>query len=175
MAAAAHLLQGRGFVAFVDGKPSAGARRAGPSGRAPSTCTSKSAKWLQGIRFMDDDRPGFWEQYGYHMYGDPWKEQPTGAIPGARTTAAVRRRHCHCNQDLYAMTYPRPFPPGQTRRVGATLQPLGTMTSRWYEYFHHWAHRRAVQSYRCVRYWRTAKRLARAAHPYAGVFIAHAR
>ena len=35
----------------------------------------KSAKWLQGIRFMDADRAGFWEQYGYHMYGDPWKEQ----------------------------------------------------------------------------------------------------
>ena len=35
----------------------------------------KSAKWLRGIRFMPHDQPGFWEQYGYHMYGDPWKEQ----------------------------------------------------------------------------------------------------
>ncbi|NNN19610.1 MAG: sulfite oxidase-like oxidoreductase [Acidimicrobiaceae bacterium] len=35
----------------------------------------KSAKWLRGIEFMADDRPGFWEQNGYHMYGDPWKEQ----------------------------------------------------------------------------------------------------
>ena len=24
---------------------------------------------------MDDDEPGFWEMYGYHMYGDPWTEQ----------------------------------------------------------------------------------------------------
>lgn len=35
----------------------------------------KSAKWLRGIEFMNGDRPGFWEQNGYHMYGDPWKEQ----------------------------------------------------------------------------------------------------
>ncbi len=35
----------------------------------------KSAKWLRGIEFMAGDRPGFWEQNGYHMYGDPWKEQ----------------------------------------------------------------------------------------------------
>lgn len=35
----------------------------------------KSAKWLRGIEFMDHDSPGFWEQNGYHMYGDPWKEQ----------------------------------------------------------------------------------------------------
>jgi DMSO/TMAO reductase YedYZ molybdopterin-dependent catalytic subunit len=35
----------------------------------------KSAKWVQGLRLMDADAPGFWEQKGYHMYGDPWKEQ----------------------------------------------------------------------------------------------------
>ena len=35
----------------------------------------KSAKWVRGIRFMDSDAPGFWEAYGYHMYGDPWREQ----------------------------------------------------------------------------------------------------
>lgn len=35
----------------------------------------KSAKWLRGIEFLDHDQPGFWEQNGYHMYGDPWKEQ----------------------------------------------------------------------------------------------------
>jgi DMSO/TMAO reductase YedYZ molybdopterin-dependent catalytic subunit len=23
----------------------------------------------------DHDEPGFWEMYGYHNYGDPWKEQ----------------------------------------------------------------------------------------------------
>lgn len=35
----------------------------------------KSAKWLRGLEFMAEDRAGFWENYGYHMYGDPWKEQ----------------------------------------------------------------------------------------------------
>lgn len=35
----------------------------------------KSAKWLRGIEFMKEDKPGFWEKNGYHMYGDPWKEQ----------------------------------------------------------------------------------------------------
>lgn len=35
----------------------------------------KSAKWVRGIEFIDRDRPGFWEQYGYHMRGDPWKEE----------------------------------------------------------------------------------------------------
>ena len=35
----------------------------------------KSAKWVRGLELSDDDVPGFWEQYGYHNYGDPWKEQ----------------------------------------------------------------------------------------------------
>ena len=36
----------------------------------------KSAKWVRGLELMDHDEPGFWETYGgYHMYGDPWKEQ----------------------------------------------------------------------------------------------------
>ena len=35
----------------------------------------KSVKWVRGIEFLDQDTPGFWEQNGYHMYGDPWREQ----------------------------------------------------------------------------------------------------
>ncbi len=35
----------------------------------------KSAKWLRGIEFIAQDRPGFWEGYGYHMRGDPWTEE----------------------------------------------------------------------------------------------------
>ena len=38
----------------------------------------KSAKWVRGIELMDQDRPGFWEEWehgGYHMRGDPWTEQ----------------------------------------------------------------------------------------------------
>jgi DMSO/TMAO reductase YedYZ molybdopterin-dependent catalytic subunit len=35
----------------------------------------KSAKWVRGIRLLDQDEPGFWESLGYHNYGDPWREQ----------------------------------------------------------------------------------------------------
>ena len=35
----------------------------------------KSAKWVNGIEFMAEDAPGFWEVRGYHMEGDPWKEE----------------------------------------------------------------------------------------------------
>jgi DMSO/TMAO reductase YedYZ molybdopterin-dependent catalytic subunit len=35
----------------------------------------KSAKWIRGLEFIPKDRPGFWEQYGYHIRGDPWKEE----------------------------------------------------------------------------------------------------
>ena len=35
----------------------------------------KSAKWVAGLRVLDHDEPGFWEQNGYHNRGDPWKEE----------------------------------------------------------------------------------------------------
>jgi DMSO/TMAO reductase YedYZ molybdopterin-dependent catalytic subunit len=35
----------------------------------------KSAKWVRALRFMQSDQPGFWESHGYHLRGDPWKEQ----------------------------------------------------------------------------------------------------
>ena len=35
----------------------------------------KSVKWVGGLEFLESDAPGFWEQNGYHMYGDPFKEQ----------------------------------------------------------------------------------------------------
>jgi len=38
----------------------------------------KSAKWVRGLEFMAGDKPGFWEQYGYHMRGDPWQEERYG-------------------------------------------------------------------------------------------------
>jgi DMSO/TMAO reductase YedYZ molybdopterin-dependent catalytic subunit len=34
----------------------------------------KSVKWVRGLEFGDRDLPGFWEQNGYHMYGDPFRE-----------------------------------------------------------------------------------------------------
>jgi DMSO/TMAO reductase YedYZ molybdopterin-dependent catalytic subunit len=38
----------------------------------------KSAKWLRGLELTADDRPGFWERYGYHNGADPWAEQRYG-------------------------------------------------------------------------------------------------
>ena len=35
----------------------------------------KSAKWLRGLEFIKKEKPGFWEMYGYHIRGDPWKEE----------------------------------------------------------------------------------------------------
>jgi DMSO/TMAO reductase YedYZ molybdopterin-dependent catalytic subunit len=35
----------------------------------------KSAKWVTGIEFVRQDRPGFWESHGYHNHGDPWSEE----------------------------------------------------------------------------------------------------
>jgi DMSO/TMAO reductase YedYZ molybdopterin-dependent catalytic subunit len=35
----------------------------------------KSAKWVRGLELRIDDEAGFWESYGYHKYGDPWREQ----------------------------------------------------------------------------------------------------
>src|SRR5260370_318745 len=35
----------------------------------------KSAKWLQSIEFLAEDKPGYWEVRGYHNRGDPWQEQ----------------------------------------------------------------------------------------------------
>ena len=35
----------------------------------------KSAKWVRGITMQRSDAPGFWEQNGYHTYGNPWREE----------------------------------------------------------------------------------------------------
>ncbi len=35
----------------------------------------KSAKWIRGLEFLDQDRLGFWERYGYNNDADPWKEE----------------------------------------------------------------------------------------------------
>jgi DMSO/TMAO reductase YedYZ molybdopterin-dependent catalytic subunit len=41
----------------------------------PSLYGWKSAKWVNGIEFMAEDAPGFWEQRGYNNNADPWKEE----------------------------------------------------------------------------------------------------
>jgi DMSO/TMAO reductase YedYZ molybdopterin-dependent catalytic subunit len=41
----------------------------------PQLYAWKSAKWLQSIEILPRDEAGFWESNGYHMHGDPWKEE----------------------------------------------------------------------------------------------------
>ncbi|PKB79875.1 MAG: sulfite oxidase-like oxidoreductase [SAR202 cluster bacterium Io17-Chloro-G9] len=41
----------------------------------PSRYGWKSAKWVNGIEFMAEDSPGFWEQRGYNNNADPWLEE----------------------------------------------------------------------------------------------------
>ena len=67
---------GKAWLAFgYDGEPLA-AEHGGPARLlVPHLYFWKSAKWVRGLDLLDHDEPGFWETYGYHMYGDPWKEQ----------------------------------------------------------------------------------------------------
>jgi DMSO/TMAO reductase YedYZ molybdopterin-dependent catalytic subunit len=44
----------------------------------PSLYAWKDAKWVSGFEFIAEDRPGYWESRGYHMRGDPWKEERYG-------------------------------------------------------------------------------------------------
>ncbi len=44
----------------------------------PQLYAWKSAKWVAGVEFMGKDKAGFWERNGYHMHGDPWKEERFG-------------------------------------------------------------------------------------------------
>jgi DMSO/TMAO reductase YedYZ molybdopterin-dependent catalytic subunit len=70
------LVGGRGMVATTyDGKPIP-AEHGGPARLlVPHLYFWKSAKWLNGLQFTERDEAGFWELRGYHMYGDPWREQ----------------------------------------------------------------------------------------------------
>jgi DMSO/TMAO reductase YedYZ molybdopterin-dependent catalytic subunit len=72
----ADLIDGKAMVAtHFDGKP-LGAEHGGPARMlVPHLYFWKSAKWIRRLRFIEQDEPGFWEQNGYHIYGDPWKEQ----------------------------------------------------------------------------------------------------
>jgi DMSO/TMAO reductase YedYZ molybdopterin-dependent catalytic subunit len=47
-------------------------------GLVPRLYLWKSAKWIRGIELRATDAPGFWERNGYHMHGDPWREQRFG-------------------------------------------------------------------------------------------------
>jgi len=51
----------------------------------------KSAKWVRGFELLAEDYPGFWEQNGYHMRGDPWAEERYGRPDYSRMRRGPRR------------------------------------------------------------------------------------
>ena len=70
------ILNGRAFIAYeYDDRPLP-PEHGGPARLVvPHLYFWKSAKWVNGFRFMEFDRRGFWESLGYHDRGDPWKEE----------------------------------------------------------------------------------------------------
>jgi DMSO/TMAO reductase YedYZ molybdopterin-dependent catalytic subunit len=72
----ADLLDGKAWIAFeFDGEP-LDPEHGGPARLlVPHLYFWKSAKWIRGLEMLPQDEPGFWEQNGYHMYGDPWQEE----------------------------------------------------------------------------------------------------
>ena len=70
------LTGGKAWVAYAFDERPLEAVHGGPARLlVPHLYFWKSAKWVRGLRLMAEDAPGFWETYGYHMYGDPWREQ----------------------------------------------------------------------------------------------------
>jgi DMSO/TMAO reductase YedYZ molybdopterin-dependent catalytic subunit len=72
----ADLIDGKAMVALrYDGAPLP-PEHGGPARLlVPHLYFWKSAKWVNGLQFTKRDEAGFWELRGYHMYGDPWREQ----------------------------------------------------------------------------------------------------
>ena len=70
------LLDGKSWIAFeADGEPLT-PEHGGPARLlVPHLYFWKSAKWVRGIVMHAEDEPGFWENAGYNMHGDPWKEE----------------------------------------------------------------------------------------------------
>ncbi len=70
------LLDGQAWVAFEYDGEALAAEHGGPARLlVPHLYLWKSAKWVRGLDLLLHDEPGFWEQLGYHDYGDPWREQ----------------------------------------------------------------------------------------------------
>ena len=72
----ADLTGGKAWVAFEFGGEPLAPEHGGPARLlVPHLYFWKSAKWVHGLNLRDHDAPGFWEQNGYNMHGDPWKEE----------------------------------------------------------------------------------------------------
>jgi len=75
-APAGDLVDGKGMVATHYEGEELAPEHGGPARLlVPHLYFWKSAKWIRTLEFLDSDEPGFWEQLGYHIYGDPWQEQ----------------------------------------------------------------------------------------------------
>jgi DMSO/TMAO reductase YedYZ molybdopterin-dependent catalytic subunit len=72
----ADLRDGKAWVAYAYDGADLDPEHGGPARLlVPHLYFWKSAKWVNGLTLMRDDEPGFWENLGYNMYGDPWREQ----------------------------------------------------------------------------------------------------
>ena len=70
------LTGGKAWIAYGYGGEPLDPEHGGPARLlVPHLYFWKSAKWVRGLRLTATDEPGFWESNGYHIYGDPWKEQ----------------------------------------------------------------------------------------------------
>jgi DMSO/TMAO reductase YedYZ molybdopterin-dependent catalytic subunit len=63
------------FAYKHEGKPLAPKHGAPVRLVVPKLYFWKSAKWVNGLEFIEKQNPGFWEQRGYHIHGDPWTEE----------------------------------------------------------------------------------------------------
>jgi DMSO/TMAO reductase YedYZ molybdopterin-dependent catalytic subunit len=74
--ALADVAGGKAWVAFEYDDGPLAPEHGGPARLlVPHLYFWKSAKWVRGLELRDENAPGFWENYGYNLYGDPWKEQ----------------------------------------------------------------------------------------------------
>jgi DMSO/TMAO reductase YedYZ molybdopterin-dependent catalytic subunit len=74
-----HALADHALITYrLNGKPLARQHGAPVRGLVPDLYFWKSAKWITGVRFVAEDRPGYWEVRGYHNRADPWKEERYG-------------------------------------------------------------------------------------------------
>jgi DMSO/TMAO reductase YedYZ molybdopterin-dependent catalytic subunit len=71
-----HFLDRRVVLATLhDGEPLTPEHGAPLRAVIPERYAWKSVKWLRGVEFLAEDRPGLWESFGYSSSADPWREE----------------------------------------------------------------------------------------------------
>lgn len=86
------LLSGRALIADTHGGRPLTVEHGGPARLVvPHLYAWKSAKWVHALELLDADERGFWEENGYHTYGDPWREERFSSQE-TREAYQVRRR-----------------------------------------------------------------------------------